>query len=143
MSEKWDKRFLDLAFYISQWSKDPSTKVGAIITKKRIIISTGYNGFAIGVNDNPCNYNNRSFKYKTIIHAEENALLSTRQDLNGCSIYVCPVPPCASCASKIIPAGIIKVVSYKPPNDFLERWEEDMKITVKLFNDTGIEFILY
>jgi Deoxycytidylate deaminase len=28
--DKWDARFLDLAVYIADWSKDPSTKVGAV-----------------------------------------------------------------------------------------------------------------
>jgi dCMP deaminase len=27
----WDKRFLDLAEHVAQWSKDPRTKVGAVI----------------------------------------------------------------------------------------------------------------
>ena len=31
MSDKWDKRFLHLAKHISEWSKDPSTKVGCIV----------------------------------------------------------------------------------------------------------------
>ncbi|MCG8123835.1 MAG: cell division protein DedD, partial [Candidatus Thiodiazotropha taylori] len=29
---KWDTRFLGLAAYISAWSKDPSSQVGAVIT---------------------------------------------------------------------------------------------------------------
>ena len=38
----WDTRFLDLSEHISKWSKDPSTKVGAVIefegdTKWRMI----------------------------------------------------------------------------------------------------------
>ena len=31
MSDKWDMRFLDLATHISEWSKDPSTKVGCVV----------------------------------------------------------------------------------------------------------------
>lgn len=30
---KWDERLLGLAEYVSNWSKDPSTKVGAVIAK--------------------------------------------------------------------------------------------------------------
>jgi dCMP deaminase len=28
----WDRRFINLADHIAQWSRDPSTKVGAVIT---------------------------------------------------------------------------------------------------------------
>ena len=39
---KWDLRFLELAKHISDWSKDPSTKVGCIIVgEDREIRSTG------------------------------------------------------------------------------------------------------
>jgi len=42
---KWALRFLGLASYISKWSKDPSTKVGAVIAQGNRIVSLGYNGF--------------------------------------------------------------------------------------------------
>ena len=52
MSDKWDKRFLDLAKHISEWSKDPSTKVGCIVVgEDREIRSTGFNGFPRGIED--------------------------------------------------------------------------------------------
>ena len=31
MSEKWDRRFLDLASNINGWSNDNSTKVGCVV----------------------------------------------------------------------------------------------------------------
>lgn len=42
---KWDKRFLELAAFIAEWSKDPSTKCGAVITDGKQIVSQGFNGF--------------------------------------------------------------------------------------------------
>ena len=52
MSDKWDKRFLELAKHISGWSKDPSTKVGCIVVgEDREIRSTGFNGFPRGIED--------------------------------------------------------------------------------------------
>ena len=46
MSAKWDIRFLKLATHISDWSKDPSTKVGCVVVgPDREIRSTGFNGF--------------------------------------------------------------------------------------------------
>lgn len=31
--DKWDQRFLELAKVVSTWSKDPSTKTGAVIVR--------------------------------------------------------------------------------------------------------------
>ena len=33
---KWSHRFLDMAALVASWSKDPSTKCGAVITDKKI-----------------------------------------------------------------------------------------------------------
>ena len=42
----------NLAKHIGSWSKDPSTKVGAVIVDdKNRIVSVGYNGFPRGVED--------------------------------------------------------------------------------------------
>ena len=41
---KWHKRFFDLAYLVASWSKDPSSKIGAVIVDSRNrVISTGYN----------------------------------------------------------------------------------------------------
>lgn len=51
-SLKWDVKFINLACYHSTWSKDQSTKVGAVIVgNSNEILSTGYNGFPRGVNE--------------------------------------------------------------------------------------------
>src|SRR5947209_6370685 len=85
--EKWHRRFLGLAEYVSQWSKDVSTKVGAVIldSDKRVV-SLGYNGFARGVMDTAERLNCRDLKYKMIVHAERNAIIFARQDLRKCTI---------------------------------------------------------
>lgn len=55
-SDKWHKRFMEVAELVSTWSKDPSTKVGAIVVgPDREIRSTGYNGLVRGVDDNKPN----------------------------------------------------------------------------------------
>ena len=74
MKDKWDLRFKNLALEVSQWSKDPSTKVGCIAVKDRKVIATGYNGFPAGISDNKEDYENRDIKYKKIVHAEKNMI---------------------------------------------------------------------
>lgn len=49
MLSKWDERFIELARLVATWSKDPSTKVGAVIVRPyRTVASVGFNGFARG-----------------------------------------------------------------------------------------------
>ena len=76
MSEKWDRRFLDLASHICGWSKDPSTKVGCVVVgEDREIRSTGFNGFPRGIEDSMERLDDRELKYPLICHAEENAIM--------------------------------------------------------------------
>lgn len=125
MGPKWDRRFLDLAEHIARWSKDPSTQVGAVIVRPdRTIASHGFNGFARGLPDDPALYADREFKIATVVHAEENALLNTTGSLEGCTLYVSGLPPCASCASKIIQKRIARVVAYDA--EVPERWRRNM-----------------
>ena len=75
----WDRRFLEMAALVSTWSKDPSTKVGAVITRGKFVVSLGFNGHPAGVEDSDARLHDREMKYRTIIHAELNAILSARQ----------------------------------------------------------------
>jgi dCMP deaminase len=82
--DKWDGRFLDLAVFVGDWSKDPSTKVGAVLVRPdRTIAGLGFNGFPRGVLDHPERYDDRPTKYEMVVHAEMNALLSSRESLEG------------------------------------------------------------
>lgn len=108
----WDTRFLDLAFHVAQWSKDPSTKVGAVIVRPdKRIVSLGYNGFPRGVCDHEERYAERAVKYKFVSHAERNALDNVSEDVTGCTLYS-TLQPCPECAKSIIQKGIKKVVTF-------------------------------
>lgn len=45
MMDKWDKRFMEMANVVSTWSSCYRTgrQVGAVITKNKRILTTGYN----------------------------------------------------------------------------------------------------
>lgn len=113
MMDKWDERFVTLTKLVSLWSKDPSTKVGAAIVRPdKTVCSVGFNGFPRGVPDHPEWYEDRDIKYKIIQHAETNAIhFAADQRLDGYTLYVYPLCPCASCAGAIIQSGIKRVVS--------------------------------
>ncbi len=141
MSDKWDHRFLELARLVSTWSKDPSTKVGAVIADdKNRIVSLGFNGFARSVQDLSERLNDRETKYKMVLHAEENALLFANRDLAGCTIYTYPLMPCAACMSRIIQKGIARAVSLESDNP---RWQEHFILSKQLAEEAGIEVRLY
>lgn len=130
---KWTQRFLDLAQLVSTWSKDPSTKVGAVIVdQNNRVVSLGFNGFPKGVQDMDIP---RERKLMRTIHAEENALLFAQRDLSGCSIYVTH-HPCANCAAKIIQAGIRNVYFS---TDLSGRWENEKVESKLLFLESGVE----
>mgnify|MGYP005712689571 FL=1 len=113
MSAKWDIRFLKLATHISEWSKDPSTKVGCVVVgPDREIRSTGFNGFPRGIQDSDDRLTNRDLKYPLICHAEENAIMHAARiglALKGCTAYV-TWPPCTRCARSLIQAGVSEIV---------------------------------
>lgn len=141
---KWDNRFLELAALISTWSKDPSTQVGAVVVdNKQRIISTGFNGFARGILDSEERYNDRETKYKIILHAEDNALLFAQKDLEGCTIYTYPFPPCSKCAPKIIQCGVKRVVAPVIPDHLVGRWGEDCAYAASLFWEAKVDYWLY
>lgn len=127
-----------MAKLISEWSKDPSTKVGAVIVdSNRRVVSTGYNGFARGVSDMAERMEDRDVKYRMILHAEENAIMFSKRDLTGCSLYVTSLPPCSHCAALIIQSGIRRV--YTKKQEIPERWKESFELTSTMFSEAGVE----
>ena len=140
MSEKWDIRFVELARHISQWSKDPSTKVGCVVVgEDREIRSTGFNGFPRGISDDAERLVNREMKYPLICHAEENAIMHAArigESLKGSTAYV-TWPPCSRCARSLIQAGIKEVV-YSTEEEIPERWVEDFTISCEMLAEAGV-----
>jgi dCMP deaminase len=103
----WNTRFMNLAKEIASWSKDPSTKVGAVIVDQdKKILSTGYNGFPRGVFDSETLYMDKEEKYPRIVHAELNAILNSHADLRGKALFIYPLLPCPECTKAIIQSGI-------------------------------------
>lgn len=134
---KWDKRFLSLATTVSEWSRDPSTKVGAVITtNEHRILSLGFNGFPRGVSDHDSRYEDRYVKLKLVCHAERNALDNAHFDVTGATIYT-TLFPCNECAKSIIQRGIKRVVSPKFTIDESDRfgWSHSLL----MFTEAGVE----
>ena len=140
MSAKWDIRFLKLATHISEWSKDPSTKVGCVVVgPDREIRSTGFNGFPRGIQDSDDRLTNRDLKYPLICHAEENAIMHAARiglALKGCTAYV-TWPPCTRCARSLIQAGVSEIV-IPSGLEIPDRWRDDFEMSMGLLREAGV-----
>lgn len=107
---KWIRRFFDEAAGWASMSKDPSTRVGAVLVDARKrIIGTGYNGLPEQLVDKPHLLVDREWKYPRVIHAELNAILNATRTPRGATLF-CTMMPCGSeCAKLVLGAGLVKI----------------------------------
>jgi len=143
VSERWHLRFLELAEHISQWSKDPSTKVGAVIIDptSKAILSTGFNGLPRGIKDTDARLHDRDFKLLVTAHAELNAIIHAARfghKVVGTFLYT-SLSPCSHCASAIIQAGIACLVTTNDP--FPARWHESFSGGRDMLIEAGVEIV--
>lgn len=145
MVGKWTGRFLGLAAIISDWSKDPGTKVGAVIVdSKRRVVGMGYNGLPRGVSDTDDRLLDRSKKYPMTVHAEINAVLNATANLEGCALFVWPLHLCPDCAGPIIQAGIAHVtMGVEGSGENREKWEREFReITAPMLEEAGVSYTI-
>jgi len=148
--EKWDRRFLNLAAHISTWSKDPSTKVGAVLVNDlKQVVGMGYNGFARGVQDTDERLNDRETKYKLVVHAEVNAIIQAGHAARNSTLYVYPsfmIPPiCHECCKSAIQAGIRKIAGYVPneADPRVQRWKDSIMTSREMWLEAGCVWRTY
>lgn len=129
------KVFSEMVHTISKLSKDPSTKVGALILRPdNSIASMGYNGFPKGFPEKEEYWSDREIKYKIVKHAEENALdFCKDQSLDGFSMVVTHFP-CPTCAGHIVQKGIKKVYYIANPRE-----DHSCNLTFEIFRECGVE----
>ncbi len=142
--QDWDSVMMRMACVIATMSKDPATKVGAVlVSPDRTRISVGYNGFPRRVPDMKKWWMNRDAdtkefsKYELVRHAEMNAITQAKTDLAGWTLYVTH-HPCLDCAKHIVAEGISRVVYYLSPEQIFMSINQ-RKIT-KLFKIAGVTF---
>ena len=141
---KWDRYFMSIAEASADLSKDPITKVGAVIVLNQRIKSVGFNGAPQSFPDDlvPWDCKNTEHlidqKNTFMCHAELNAILNYDgkiSDLKNADIYV-TVSPCSRCACMLAQVGIKRVI-YKQK---YHRGEETSAAEY-IFNKCGIEVI--
>jgi dCMP deaminase len=144
-SDKWDLRFLELAKIVSTWSKDPSTKVGAVLVNElKQVVGMGYNGFARGVEDTNERLNDRETKYKFVVHAEVNAIIQAGDSARGSILYVYPsfmMPPiCHECCKVAIQAGVQGIVGFSPDESDprVQRWKDSISVSREMWREANL-----
>ena len=139
----WGDRYIHLAKEISTWSKDPSTKVGAVVIGQNgEVLSQGYNGFPRSIKDTPQRLKDREKKYNLVVHAEMNAIYNASLNgvsLKGSTLYVYGLPICNECAKGVIQVGIDRVIATRPA-DYNKEWDESIKDAKALFKEAEVEY---
>jgi dCMP deaminase len=143
--DKWDQRFCELAKFVSEWSKDPRARVGAVLNSKRGgDVSIGYNGFPMGVEDSAERLQNKAMKLELIVHAEQNAIIAAGTRSIGSTLYVWGKPICVRCAGTIIQAGVKRVVALSPETEKEGTiWRMSGELGLTILKESGIEVNFY
>lgn len=139
---KWDQRYLKLAYEVAQWSKDPSSKIGAVtVGAKGQVLSQGFNGLPRGLKDDFTRLHVRETKYKYVVHAEMNAIYNATYNgtsLDGSTLYVYGLPICSECAKGVIQVGIKRVVM--PNQNINGKWLDSWLTSMSFFDEAGVDF---
>lgn len=141
--DKWDIRFMKMAYLISEWSScyKANRSIGAVIVKDKRVMTTGYNGAPAGIAT--CKERKECLRQKLgvasgtraelcyAIHAEQNAILQAARlgiAIDGATLY-CTHQPCSVCAKMIVNVGIKRVVYHQGyPDDF----------AISIFKEAGV-----
>ena len=135
-------------YLVASKSKDPSTKIGAVLVTDNVLISEGYNGFCRKVNDNVANRWERPAKYSWIEHGERNSIFNAarRGIATENSVMYTQGIPCVDCARAVIQAGVKKVICHKQWEDAFKEltangrtWTQD--ISAEMFGEAGVEVV--
>jgi dCMP deaminase len=139
------EKYMKLAEFQAQlFSKDPSTKVGALFLAPNSLqlLCQGYNGFPRNVDETKPERWERPQKLMYISHAEANCVANACRHgtpLEG-SIAVVTMFPCTSCTKLMIQAGISMIVTRKPNLD-CPRWGEEFKYSLEMLHEANIEIV--
>jgi len=135
----WDDYFMTMAYLTAMRSKDASTHIGAVIVDDlNKIVSTGYNSFVRGINDDVPERQARPEKYFWMEHAERNAIYNAERSVRSCRLYTNGIP-CMDCARAIVQTGIKEVIVDRVWNDNnVIKWKEHAARSLELFIEAGV-----
>lgn len=127
---------------VAQRSKDPASKVGAILVKYGKVIAEGCNQLPDGCEELPERYE-RPDKYDWMNHAEPTVICNAAKDGIGtrdADMYI-NWYPCLVCAGFIVQAGIKRLFADEEPDWNHHKWGRDFHIAKKKLEEGGVEVI--
>ncbi len=137
----WDEYFMRAAFLVSERSTCLRRRVGAVLTKDKQILATGYNGAPKNIEH--CEStgclreklgvpSGERHEICRGLHAEQNVILQAASfgvSTRGSVLYITNTP-CIICAKMIINAGILEVVIDTEYPD---------KMAIDFLKESGVE----
>lgn len=143
----WKEYFWHIAQQVKNKSKDKKTKIGCVIVgHDNEIVSTGYNSFPRGINDELPERQERPEKYYWFEHAERNAIYNAARigvSTKGCTMYLTCGVPCADCTRGIINAGITCVVCMPGEGATGQKWDEHELRSRQMLSEAGVQIEYY
>ena len=143
----WDEYFINIAEQVKLKSKDKYTQIGVVLVGRgNEIISTGYNSFPRGIDDNVDERQERPEKYFWFEHAERNSIYNAARigvSTNGSKMYMTCGIPCTDCARAIINAGITEIWIKDGGGSKEQKWVESAQRSIQMFNEVGIKINYY
>jgi dCMP deaminase len=123
------------------FSKDPSTKVGAVFIapESHQVLSLGYNGMPRKVNEKIKKRWERPLKYDLAEHAERNAIYNAARHgtpLDGC-IAIVTLYPCNDCARGLIQCGAKEIITIKTI-EAQKRWGDKWKNAEMMLDEANV-----
>tara|TARA_Y100000389_G_C17421342_1_gene496899 strand:- start:88 stop:528 length:441 start_codon:yes stop_codon:yes gene_type:complete len=138
----WDEYFINIAEQVKLKSKDKRTQIGVVVVgKDNEIVSTGYNSFPRGIDDNISDRQERPEKYFWFEHAERNAIYNAARigvSTLGTTMYMTCGMSCSDCARAIINSGVSKIVLRKGKGAKGNKWNESAERSMKMFKEAGV-----
>jgi dCMP deaminase len=148
----WDERFMRDVYEWASKSKDPMTKIGAVILHwdEKDPISHGYNGIVRRVRDDVPERWERPEKYFWMSHAERNAIYNCARRgraSEGTTLFTQGIP-CCDCADGVIQAGITEVVVHKQWQHYekefnWKKWQDSATRSQTKFLEAGIRIRVF
>jgi dCMP deaminase len=138
----WNEYFINIAEQVKLKSKDNNTKIGVVLVgKNNEIVSTGYNSFPRGINDDVVERQEKPEKYFWFEHAERNCIYNAARigvSTLGTTMYMTCGISCADCARAIISAGVEKIVLRSVKGAMSPKWQESAERSNQMFKEAGI-----
>ena len=146
-----DQHLLNMALWQARYSRDPNTKVGAILVSTRGHQVGACNHLPKGCFDNPLEIlEDRPRKLQAIVHAEMAAICEAARGgvpTEDATLYIACTDdtrnvwggcPCTNCAKHVVNAGIKRVVTYERKTGF-SKWHEELELAEGWLKNAGIE----